>query len=107
MGTATYLSCGMDDCGFPPKEDEIEMVLKARIRLSQSKKAWTQYITIPSAVVQDSQYPFKENEELHLEVEPSTGVMVISQQEREIKVTKEGLFFTHKEKGDRPIEVIA
>jgi hypothetical protein len=67
------------------------MVLKTRIRLSQSKKAWTQYVTIPSAVVQDSQYPFKGDEELTLEVEPSTRVIVISCRDRPLKVTKEGL----------------
>jgi hypothetical protein len=81
----------MDDCGFPPKEDEIEMGLKARIRLSQSKKAWTQYVTIPSAVVQDSQYTFKGDEDLYLEVEPSTGIMVISRRDKQLKVTKDGL----------------
>ena len=54
------------------------MVLKTKIKISQSKKAWTQYITVPSAVVQDSQYPFKASDELHLEIEPNFGIMIIS-----------------------------
>ncbi len=68
------------------------MVLKTKIKLSQSKKAWTQYITIPSAVVQDSQYPFEGNDELYLEVEPKTGIMVILKEPRPIEVTLEGVF---------------
>jgi len=67
------------------------MVLKTKIKISQSKKAWTQYVTIPSAVVQDSQYPFKADEELHLEVEPILGIMIISRDEAPIKATPDGV----------------
>ena len=67
------------------------MALKTRVKISQSKKAWTQYVTIPSAVVQDSQYPFKDDDDLILEVEPTTGVMVISRHERPLKKTRDGL----------------
>ena len=67
------------------------MVLKTKIRVSQSKKAWTQYVTIPSAVVQDSQYPFKADEELNLEIEPTLGIMIISQGDKPIKATPDGV----------------
>lgn len=67
------------------------MVLKTKIKLSQSKKAWTQYVTIPSALVQDSQYPFKGNDELYLEVEPTIGIMIISEDAKQLKVTPEGV----------------
>jgi len=67
------------------------MVLKTKIRVSQSKKAWTQYVTIPSAVVQDSQYPFKADEELNLEIEPTLGIMIISRGGRPIKATPDGV----------------
>jgi hypothetical protein len=67
------------------------MVLKTKVTLSQSKKAWTQYLTIPSAVVQDSQYPFKPDEELYLEIEPTTHIMIISGFEKPLEIKKEGL----------------
>ena len=76
------------------------MVLKTKIKLSQSKKAWTQYVTIPSAVVQDSQYPFEGNDELYLKVEPVTGIIVISKQDKPVKITSEGVFIANN-----PIDV--
>ena len=66
------------------------MVLKTKIKISQSKKAWTQYITIPSAVVQDSQYPFTASDELHLEIEPSQGVLIISKEAKSLEITPDG-----------------
>jgi virulence-associated protein VagC len=44
------------------------MVLKARTRILQSRNSKTQYVTIPSAMVNDSQYPFKGDEEVDLEI---------------------------------------
>lgn len=67
------------------------MVLETKIKVSQSKKAWTQYITIPAMVVADSQYPFKPNDELHLKIEPRLGIMVISREDRPFKVTPNGV----------------
>jgi len=45
------------------------MGLYARTRMLQSPKSRTQYITIPSIVVADSQYPFTANEEVELYVD--------------------------------------
>ena len=66
-------------------------MLRTKIKLSQSKKAWTQYITIPSAIVTDSQYPFKDVDELYLEVEPTTGTMILSKKERKVNLTPNGI----------------
>jgi len=71
--------------------EDYAMVLKTKIRVSQSKKAWTQYVTIPSAVVQDSQYPFKADEELNLEIEPTLGIMIISREGIPLKATPNGV----------------
>lgn len=38
----------------------------------QNTDAKTQYIAIPSVVVQDSSYPFHKNEILDLEIDPRT-----------------------------------
>lgn len=45
------------------------MVLKAETTILENKDAKTQYITIPSRVVQDSQYPFKKNDAVELEID--------------------------------------
>jgi hypothetical protein len=34
-------------------------------------------VTIPSAVVRDSQYPFKKNDRVEIEVDPSKKIMII------------------------------
>ena len=57
------------------------MVLKTRIKLSQSKKAHTQYISIPSAVVQDSQYPFRDGGMLSLTIEPNEEMIILSRED--------------------------
>ncbi|HXZ90567.1 MAG TPA: hypothetical protein VEG61_05845, partial [Candidatus Dormibacteraeota bacterium] len=45
------------------------LTLKAQVRVVQNKDAKTQYIAIPSVVVQDSLYPFQPNDILDLEVQ--------------------------------------
>jgi hypothetical protein len=44
--------------------------LTAKVRVVQNPDAKTQYIAIPSKVVQDSLYPFQKNEELLLKIDP-------------------------------------
>jgi hypothetical protein len=46
--------------------DRSLMVLKERTRILQSTNAKTQYITIPSVMVSDSQYPFEANDEVEI-----------------------------------------
>ena len=48
--------------------DRSLMVLKERTRILQSTNAKTQYITVPSVMVSDSQYPFKANDEVEIEM---------------------------------------
>ena len=53
------------------------MVLKAKAKALQSPRSYTQYITIPSAMVRDSQYPFKPAQELELVIIPEKGILII------------------------------
>ena len=48
------------------------MALTAKVRVVQNPDAKTQYIAIPSAVVQDSLYPFHKNDILFLKIDPKT-----------------------------------
>jgi hypothetical protein len=56
---------------------ENNMVLKEKSKIIQSVKSYTQYVTIPSAVVRDSQYPFKKNDRVEIEVDPMKKVIII------------------------------
>jgi hypothetical protein len=46
--------------------------LTAKVRVVQNIDAKTQYIAIPSVVVQDSLYPFRKDDILDLEIDPKT-----------------------------------
>jgi len=46
------------------------MVLETETKIVQSKDAHTQYLVIPSVMVQDSQYPFKEGEKVRIIIDP-------------------------------------
>jgi len=56
------------------------MVLEVRSRIIQAKNAMTQYITIPSTMVADSQYPFRGIGKVKIMVEPKTGTMTITRE---------------------------
>lgn len=68
------------------------MVLRTKVKVSQSKKAYTQYLSIPSAVVQDSQYHIEGDEELNLIIEPTLNIMILSKEELTIIPTGESSF---------------
>jgi len=53
------------------------MVLRKNIKIHQSKNANTQYIVIPSSVVNDSQYPFKKEQEVEIVVKPENNSIII------------------------------
>jgi hypothetical protein len=53
------------------------MVLKERTKILQSVNANTQYITIPSAIVRDSQYPFRAKDEVEIEVAPAEKKLTV------------------------------
>lgn len=65
------------------------MVLQMKVKLAQSKKAYTQYISIPADIVRDSQYPFKGNEELNLTIEPAQNMIIISRDELSVVPQKD------------------
>jgi len=52
------------------------MVLEGKTKILKSEKAYTQYITIPSAMVRDSQYPFQGNEEVEIYVDPKGEIRI-------------------------------
>ena len=45
------------------------LVDKVESRILENREAKTQYITIPARMVQDSQYPFKANDTVELEIQ--------------------------------------
>ncbi|MBX5321836.1 MAG: hypothetical protein ACQXXG_08800 [Candidatus Bathyarchaeia archaeon] len=68
------------------------MVLKEETRIVQSRNAYTQYLIIPSAVVRDSQYPFKDGGKVKIIVDPAHRVVVIAPSEGVlIDTTPEGI----------------
>ena len=66
-------------------------MLKTKVKILQSKKAWTQYITIPAAMVQDSQYPFQDGDELYVKIEPFMGIMIISKDDKPLDQSSKGI----------------
>jgi len=57
------------------------MVLKSKTKITTSKNSYTQYITIPSWIARDSQYPFKGGEEVEIIVDPTTKKIEIRKRE--------------------------
>jgi hypothetical protein len=53
------------------------MVLKAESKILKSPNARTQYITIPASMTLDSQYPFKPNDAVELEVDEKKGTLIV------------------------------
>jgi len=73
------------------------MVLETEVNIVQSKNAHTQYLVIPSAMVQDSHYPFKGGEKVKITIDPYRKLMIImSVEEPQIKVSPEGIHLKGK-----------
>lgn len=73
------------------------MVLEAEIKIVQSKNAHTQYLVIPSVMVQDSHYPFKEGEKVKIIIDQYRKMMIIrSVEETQIKVSPDGIHIKGK-----------
>lgn len=53
------------------------MVLKAESKILKNPDANTQYVTIPSSMTIDSQYPFKPNDAVELEVDREKGTLIV------------------------------
>jgi hypothetical protein len=68
------------------------MVLEADVKIVQSKNAHTQYLVIPSVMVQDSHYPFKAEEKVTITIDPYRKMMIItSVEEPKIEVSPDGI----------------
>lgn len=66
------------------------MTLKDRSKIMQSPNSYTQYVTIPSAVARDSQYPFKKDEEIEIIVDPQKReIKIVSTKDTSMKVSSE------------------
>ena len=57
------------------------MVLKGKTRITKSKNSYTQYVTIPSWIARDSQYPFKGGEEVEIYVDPTGRIEIRKKKE--------------------------
>jgi hypothetical protein len=58
------------------------MVLEEETNIVQSKNAYTQYLTIPSSLVRDSQYPFKNGDKVKITVDPTHRILMITPAEK-------------------------
>ncbi len=58
------------------------MALKHKTKVKQSENAYTQYLVIPSALVRDSQYPFKKDEEVEIVVDPKEKKIIVKSVEK-------------------------
>jgi hypothetical protein len=52
-------------------------LLKVETRILENERAKTQYVTIPARVVQDSQYPFKADDVVELEIDPQKQTLIV------------------------------
>lgn len=65
---------------WSPRESHLvksSLVLKVESKILENKQAKTQYITIPARVAQDSQYPFKANDTVELEIDPQEKRLIV------------------------------
>jgi len=53
------------------------MVLKAKSRILKNPDANTQYVTIPASMTLDSQYPFKPNDTVELEIDEKKETLTV------------------------------
>jgi len=73
------------------------MVLEAEGKIFQSRKARTQYLMIPAAIVGDSQYPFKSRKRVRITVDPYRKMMIItSSEESYVRVSRDGIYIKGK-----------
>ena len=53
------------------------MVLKAKSRILKNPDANTEYVTIPASMALDSQYPFKPNDAVELEIDEKKEILIV------------------------------
>jgi len=74
------------------------MVLETHSSVIQTKNAMTQYITIPSTMVADSQYPFRGVGKVKVTVEPESGIMIVTKEDVKL-VSQREVIITPTEDG--------
>lgn len=62
------------------------MALKGKAKIIQSPHAKTQYLTIPSAITRDSQYPFKNGDEVEIIIDPRHKMITITGEGSSIEI---------------------
>jgi hypothetical protein len=68
------------------------MVLEVEAKIVQSKNAYTQYLIIPSVMVQDSQYPFKAGDKVKIIVDTQQNILTVKPAvETKVKVSPDGV----------------
>jgi len=55
------------------------MVLKGKSKIVKSSNSYTQYVTIPSSITRDSQFPFTGGEEVEIIIDPDTKQIIIKE----------------------------
>jgi len=60
------------------------MGLLKKTKIVGMKNAFTQYITVPSSMVQDSQYSFKNGENVNIFLEPEHQWLIVSRDDLEV-----------------------
>jgi len=56
-------------------------MLKCKSRINKSSGN-TQYLTIPAPIVRDSQYPFKEGEQVIINIDVERGSLTVKKEEK-------------------------
>lgn len=62
------------------------MALKGKAKIIQSPHAKTQYLTIPSALTRDSQYPFKDGDEVEIIIDPDHKIIMVAGRDSSIEI---------------------
>jgi len=57
------------------------MVLKCKSKINKSTLGHTQYLTIPAAIVKDSQYPFEEGDRVIIIIDVKSQRLVVEKLE--------------------------
>lgn len=80
------------------------MVLEEKVKLVQSPNAHTQYLIIPSALVRDSQYPFKDGGRVRIKVDVQNKTLIIMSESDAVEVPRKRLLKTRIQKDIKEAE---
>ena len=63
------------------------MALKEKAKIIQSPHAKTQYLTIPASITRDSQYPFKNGDEVEIIIDPERKLVMVAGRDSTIEIS--------------------